>query len=366
MNGLGNEGGISRLRFIDLSNKVRLKRRRLNNRNKFKIHYNPSLDPLMEKIGLVADVGGTNIRLATIEINTGSIGNIHTYLCADYPSIADVIEDYKLQVTAEVQYGCIAVACPVDDDIIDLTNNNWQFSVSELKKQFGFRALHLINDYTAIAMAIPKLTANQTAKIGRGEPIKEKPIAVCGPGTGLGVALLKKHRGDWVCLDGEGGHVDFAPHGDLEDHMLRRLRNNYSHVSAERFLTGPGLVNIFHCVKNYYEELPEEIEPHEVTQRALDGTDQRCQEALDVFCRLLGSFAGNLALTIWATGGVYIAGGIAPKIVDYIKSSNFRAKFEAKGRFAEALQKIPTYIIMESQPGIIGAGSYLTQMEKRV
>ena len=319
----------------------------------------------MTHYGLVADVGGTNIRLACIDMKTGDIKKIHKYLCADYTTIRDVISDFQLQFTPDISHACIAVACPVDSDQINLTNNQWSFSVSELKQQFAFESLHMINDYTAIAMSVPKLKASQLAKIGRGEHIPDRPIAVCGPGTGLGVAFLKKHGDDWVCLDGEGGHVDFASQSSLEDYILEKMRQQYSHVSAERFISGPGIRNIYECIKRYYNEEPEQIEPAEITRRAIEGEDSRCREVLDKFCRLLGAFAGNLAISIWAEGGVYLAGGIVPSLTTYIEESNFRARFEAKGRFTEKMKAIPTYIITEPQPGIIGAASLLMQREGR-
>lgn len=318
----------------------------------------------MESYGLVADVGGTNIRLACVDLETGQIGHVHSYLCADYQSIRDVISDFQLQITPDITHACIDVACPVDDDRIELTNNHWWFSVSELKDQFQLASLEVINDYTAIAMSIPQLKASQKTKIGRGEPVPDMPMAVCGPGTGLGVSFLKKHQNDWVCLHGEGGHVDFAPQGDLEDFILKEMRKQTSHVSAERLITGPGLINLYRCIKAYYEEEPEDLTPEDITRLAIQDNDTRCREVLDLFCRLLGAFAGNLALTVWAMGGVYIAGGIAPSIVETIAASNFRARFEAKGRFTDKMKQIPTYIITEQHPGMIGSAAYLMQTLK--
>jgi glucokinase len=319
----------------------------------------------MNTLGLVADVGGTNIRLASVDLKTGAIGSVRSYLCTDYPTIITVLEEFLKHVKAPIRHACIAVACPVDNDWVELTNNKWRFSVTDLRKLLGFQSLEMINDYTAIAMAVPKLKANQKIQIGRGEAIPGKPIAVCGPGTGLGVAFLKCHNDQWVCLDGEGGHVDFAPQSDFEDFILEKARQQYSHVSAERFITGPGLVNIYRGIKSYYDENPEDLDPKEITRRAIAGQDPRCREVLDLFCRMLGAFAGNLAITVWAAGGVYIAGGIAPNLVNYIAESNFRARFESKGRFTEHMKKIPTYVITDSQPGIIGAAAYLTQKEGR-
>ncbi|MBU2512614.1 glucokinase [bacterium] len=315
----------------------------------------------MKPLGMIADVGGTNIRLATISIESGEMGEVKTYLCADFSSIFDVLTEFLSHEKDPIKYGCIDVACPVDSDWISLTNNPWQFSVSQTRKDLGFDHLFLINDYTAIAMAIPSLTDTQKVKIGEGQPIPNRSIAVCGPGTGLGVAFLKFYNNRWICLDGEGGHVDFAPQTELEDFLLRQLRKIHQHVSAERFITGPGLVNIYEGVMAFYDEKAEKLQPAEITARALSGKDVRCKEVLDLFCALLGAFAGNLAVSVWASGGVYIAGGIAPRIIEIIAASEFRSRFVAKGRFGDSLKKFPTYIITEPQPGLIGAAAFLRQ-----
>lgn len=310
---------------------------------------------------LVADVGGTNIRLALINPDSGKITAVRKYLCSDYANITDVVERYLEQVNAEPKSACFAIASPVDDDWISMTNHHWRFSVEETRKYLGFQKFSVINDYTAIAMAVPRLEEHQKHKIGQGAAIPDKPIAVCGPGTGLGVALLVYHEHQWICLDGEGGHVDFAPQNELEDFLQQFLRKSYGHVSAERVLTGPGLVNIYRGIKTYCNEEAEKLKPADITRRAVEGNDERCSETLQTFCSILGSFAGNLAITAWTTGGVYIAGGIAPKMTDLIAGSNFRKRFEAKGRFQSDMGKIPTYIITEEQPGLIGAAETLIQ-----
>ncbi len=318
-----------------------------------------------ETYGLVADVGGTNIRVALIDLDSGKQGQVYTYLCKEFATLGDAIRQFLQEVNRQVHHACIDVACPVDEDHIELTNNHWAFSIRELRRELDLESLHVINDYTAIAMAIPGLGLDQKIKIGDGESLEKMPIAVCGPGTGLGVAFLKNYENQWVCLEGEGGHVDFAPHNEMEIFLLNRLLQSYTHVSSERFITGPGLVNIYQSVKEYFKEEAEDLTPAEISAKAVTGEDYRCRESLQIFCELLGSFAGNLALTIWASGGVYIAGGIAPRIVDFIKESGFRNRFEEKGRFKEKIKKIPTYIVTESQPGLLGAGAYLLQKLQR-
>jgi glucokinase len=312
--------------------------------------------------GLVADVGGTNIRLSLVSLVTGELDEIKSYLCKDFPTILDVFREYLSGKDVKVQHGCIDVACPVDDDLVELTNNHWKFSKEGLCRDLALETLHVINDYTAIAMSIPGLGSRQRIKIGGGEPVEKGSIAVFGPGTGLGVAFLKLFNQQWVCFEGEGGHVDFAPHSELEDFMLNRLRKGHQHVSSERFMAGPGLIHIYQSIMAFHGETPEELVPAEITRRAVEGKDKRCQETLSLFCEMLGSFAGNLALTIWASGGVYIAGGIAPRITEFIGRSGFRDRFEAKGRFKDKIKSIPTYIITEPQPGLLGTAAYLMQM----
>jgi len=321
-------------------------------------------------VNLVADIGGTNIRLAITENN--NITEIITYQCADYPSLIDVIRHYieEKQLTDASINACLAIACPTDDDLISMTNLPWQFSQKELKAELQLNKLMLINDYTAIAMAIPMLTDEQKVKIGGGEAIANKPIAVCGPGTGLGVANLIPVDNNWHCLSGEGGHTDFAPVDDLDIQILQYLRTFKKRVSYEQLLSGYGLVQIYQALLEINKEKAAsssstsagKLTAKDISTQALDGSCQLCGQALAQFCKVLGSFAGNLALTTASLGGVYIAGGIVPRFIDYVQNSEFRARFETKGRMSHLNQQTPTYVITESQPGLIGAAAYLHQV----
>ncbi len=315
----------------------------------------------MKTQGLIADVGGTNIRLALIELDSEKITNLKSFLCADYGSITDVIKEFLNNTNTLIDQACIAIAGVVEHDWISMTNHQWEFSVSQTRKDLGLKNLHVINDYTGISMAVPHLNKNSKVKIGDGIPLETKPIAIFGPGTGLGVSHLIFHNNQWISLDGEGGHVDYASQDSREDHLIEFLRQQYGNVSAEMLISGPGLVNIYNGVNFFYKETPDDLTPEEITTRALKKTDRCCQETLSMFCRIMGSFAGNLALNLGTFGGVYIAGGIAPRIVDYLIQSDFRKRFETKGSFSDYVKKIPTYIITEPQPGLIGAGAYLIQ-----
>ena len=314
-------------------------------------------------LNIIADIGGTNMRVAVAEDN-GDINNIAVYTCADYASLADVLSDYiaKQAFGGVTINACLAIACPVEQDIVSMTNLPWQFSQSALKAKLNFTNLWLINDFTAIAYAVPKLDKQQKVQIGHGQSLADKPIAICGPGTGLGVASLVPNNGDWSCLSGEGGHADFAPNDSQEIAILEFLMKKYAHVSYEQVLSGQGLEQIYQALTFIKEGFDSTLSAKEITEKALAGSCDICQETLAQFCRFLGSFAGNLALTLGSHGGVYIAGGIVPRFIDYFTHSDFRTRFDQKGRLSNFVNTIATYVITEQQPGLIGAAAYLNQL----
>ena len=310
-------------------------------------------------LGLVADVGGTNIRLALVASASGKLEQLRTYQCADYPEIVDVIKQYELDVSFQAKHAVIAIACPTEQDWIEMTNHSWKFSKQALQQQLGLERLDVINDYTAISQALPELDESQLVKLGGGSVQAFAPKAVLGPGTGLGVAHLGYAEGRWLSFPGEGGHVDFAPSNELEIDLLKMFIEKYGHVSYERFLCGQGLVDIYTALCLLEEVEPQELAPKEVTQGAVDGSCEYCQRAFELFCKILGGHAGNLALNFAATGGVYVAGGILPRFVELLQNSGFRKRFEAKGRFVDYVKAIPTFLITEPQPGLVGAAAYL-------
>ncbi|WP_286267289.1 glucokinase [Thalassotalea atypica] len=316
-------------------------------------------------INLVADIGGTNIRIGLSD-SSGNIDALSVYQCNQYPSLSAVISQYLSEQQLEHHdiHACLAIACPVENDLITMTNLPWEFSRSQLKQELQLKTLLLINDYTAIAHAIPLLSDNQKVKIGQGEKVAGKPISICGPGTGLGVANLISDNGKWISLSGEGGHVDFAPIDRLELDILRYLHTKYSHVSYEQLLSGLGIEQIYQAIAWSKQLDVPVVSAEEISKKALTNDCELCSETLAQFCRILGSFAGNLALTLGSFGGVYIAGGIVPRFIDYFNNSEFRKRFEEKGRLSGFNQNIPTYVITESQPGILGAASYLLQFNK--
>jgi glucokinase len=320
-------------------------------------------------IKLIADIGGTNIRIAQADEKSDTkFTHIETYRCADYESLADVLALYiKTQNINDSSIdACLAIACPTDNDIISMTNLPWQFSQTELKATLSLNSLTFINDYTAIAMAIPLLNDEQKIKIGGGEAVEGKSISVCGPGTGLGVANLVSvsiaGKSQWHCVSGEGGHVDFAPVGETEIAVLQYLNTIKKRVSYEQLLSGYGLEQVYQALasKSDNNNAPT-LSAQEISTQGINEDCQLCHQALLLFCNALGSFAGNLALIMNSQGGVYIAGGIVPRFVDFLKTSQFRERFESKGRLSHITQQAPTYVITEQQPGLLGAAAYLLQ-----
>ncbi len=315
----------------------------------------------MTKYALVGDVGGTNTRLALCDINDGSISQIETYSGLDYPSLEAVVQVYLKDQKQKIVDGCIAIACPITGDWVAMTNHTWAFSIVEMKINLGFEHLEIINDFTAVSMAIPMMKKEHLIQFGGKAPVDNKPVAVYGAGTGLGVAHLVHVDKRWVSLPGEGGHVDFAPNSEEEAIILEELRAEIGHVSAERVLSGPGLVNLYRAIVKADGRQPEDLKPKDVTERGIGENCTDCRRALSLFCVILGRFGGNLALNLGTFGGVYIAGGIVPRFMDFFKASGFRGGFEDKGRFKSYVQDIPVFLIVHDQPGLVGSGAHMRQ-----
>ncbi|MCL2899199.1 glucokinase [Brenneria tiliae] len=316
----------------------------------------------MYQYALVGDVGGTNARLALCALESGEISGNRHYAVADHDSLEAVIRLFLAEHPAlNVKQGCIAIACPVAGDWVAMTNHHWAFSIIEQTRSLNFDRLDIINDFTAVSMAIPTLKANDVIQFGGKLALADKPIAVYGAGTGLGVAHLLPVDGQWISVPGEGGHVDFAPNSEEESLILPILRAEFGHVSAERVLSGSGLVNLYRAIVLADGGTPQALTPKDVSEKALQNRCADCRRALSLFCALLGRFGGNLALTLGTFGGVYIAGGIVPRFLDFFLESGFRAAFEDKGRFKDYLADIPVFLITHPHPGLLGAGAWLRQ-----
>ncbi|MFC4699659.1 glucokinase [Glaciecola siphonariae] len=308
----------------------------------------------------VADVGGTNIRLALIE--NGRISTIKKYLCADFESIDDAILHFQKQIDcSEFVAGCIAIACPVNEDVVKMTNHSWSFSKKALQAHLNLKHLDVINDYTAIAHSLPTLNHNQVIQVGPGHAKEHGNIGVFGPGTGLGVEHLTWTGNGWHTLDGEGGHVDFAPTEPDDLVIWRYLHAKFGRASAEEVLSGRGIVNMYRAFCEDAGLDATLTQPSQVTSAGLDNSDPMARKAITHYCQVMGSFAGNLALNLCLTGGVFIGGGITSKLKDFFIESRFREKFEAKGDMAHYVKTIPTYLIDEPDHGLLGALAYLLQ-----
>lgn len=322
-------------------------------------------------VNLIADIGGTNIRLAQADTQSDTkYTDIETYQCGKFSSLIEVISLYieSKNIADTCINACLAIACPTDNDIISMTNLPWQFSQQELIQTLNLNSLTMINDYTAIAMAIPLLSESQKVKIGGGNTIADKPIAVCGPGTGLGVAHIVPISisgvSQWHCFSGEGGHVDFAAVDELDVKILQYLYTIKKRVSYEQLLSGYGLEQIYQAICAINGKNEGNLSAAEISQQAVSGNCTLCQQTLAQFCKVLGSFAGNLSLTLNCQGGVYIAGGIVPRFIEFLKNSEFRDRFEAKGRLSHIPVQSPTYVITEQQPGLLGAAAFLLQRQQ--
>lgn len=307
---------------------------------------------------LIADIGGTNARFALLHGDSLEPVEMINLAVDDFPNIDQAITRYlemaDVSMPARV---CIAIACPTHNDIISMTNNGWVFSQSGLKQQLGIEQLSLINDYAAMAHAAPHLSDSEKLKLGSGEPLAGFPVAVLGPGTGLGVSGLVNYQGHATPVVTEGGHVDFAPTNEQEIEILRFLLKRYEHVSAERLLSGMGLQNIYQALAAIQDRQVDVLTPAQISALAFESADPLALATIDQFCATLGSVAGNIALTYGAQGGVYITGGIVPRMLDQFSNSRFRQRFEAKGRFNKYMQSIPTYAVTAAQPGLLGAAA---------
>lgn len=312
---------------------------------------------------IVADIGGTFARFSRVNLDNLQLDKIEIYPCAQFSSLESVLVTYQRQHSLhEIKQVAIAIACPVIGDLICMTNCHWRFSIHELRQNLELSALKVINDFTAIAMGLPVLEHHELAQIGNGHIDATKTRVVLGAGTGLGVAYLVPNQDQgYIAYAGEGGHADWGAKTEQEWFIYSYLKNNYSHVSYERLLSGHGLENLYNAIAAFNDQ---EVTPLAAAQIISLAMEQQCKiatAAVRQFFATLGAYAGDLALTMSAFGGIYIAGGIVPRLLPLIHYSEFRSRFEDKGRFSDFNALIPTYVITADQPGILGAAVYLKQ-----
>lgn len=307
---------------------------------------------------LIADIGATNARFALVR--QGNIDAVEVLACADYPTLDDAARRYLEKTAAKPETGVFAVATALDgSDRVAMTNHPWVFSIRALTQALGLKYLKVINDFEAIAHAVPFLGKDDYYQVGSGTPEKNMPIAIIGPGSGLGAAgIVFARDGAPIIVPTEGGHVTMPASTPREFALFEFLKfAKYSHISAERVISGKGLANLYLAISGVDNTPLPERTPAEIAATAMSKTCPACVEALDLFCHFLGVVAGNQALTLGAKGGAYIAGGIVPQLGVHFATSRFRESFLSKGRFRAYLENIPTRVITHPYPALAGLKS---------
>ena len=319
---------------------------------------------------LAGDIGGTNTRLALYE--AGQLGEprcMEVYPSGDYESLQIIVLKFMEDSAGVLKEGRLiragfGVAGPVDGDIVKLTNLPWVVDGRQIASRLNIDKATFVNDFSANCYAVTRLGSGDVHKIGGGEPLPQHPIAVLGAGTGLGEAFMVWTGQQYMVVPSEGGHTDFAPRNPLENRLLEFLTERYGRASYERVVSGPGLVNVYEFLReregmaespDVREAMRSEDPGAVISRNGLDRSDALCDRALELFASIYGAEAGNLALKLLARGGVYLAGGIAQKIIPRLEEQGFRYSFEQKGRYTGFLESVPTYVITHPQPGLMGA-----------
>jgi glucokinase len=316
---------------------------------------------------LAGDVGGTKARLALYETKDGSFirQQTETFASQDFASVEEVVQAFLQKHKAGVSRVCIGVPAPVVEGIAKPANLPWELSETRLTRALGMTAVKLVNDLVATTSALPFLSADDLVTLHPGQLTgRETTMAVLAPGTGLGQSFLFKGANQNTIIPSEAGHADFAPNSDLEIKLLRYLQTIFRRVSYERVTSGPGLVNIY----NFLKDTGEATEPPELAERMAGenpaavissagqtGEYEICVKALDLFVSVLGAQAGNLVLTILATGGVYLGGGMPPKILNKLRDGAIVASYLNKGRLSNLVAKTPLYVIRDDHAALLGA-----------
>ena len=311
---------------------------------------------------LVGDVGGTNTRLAMVDGET--ITAQRRYPSAEHAGVEEIVVRYLEETRERPAKACLGVAGPVQDDRCAVTNLPWVVDARVLETATGIGRCRVVNDFVAAAMGVTVVGEEKLLKIGGKAPRPGGRRAVLGAGTGLGVAFLVPQGDRWMAIDSEGGHREFGPRNELEIGLLEFLLHRYGHVSYERICSGPGLRAIYDFLVSVdpplerpatAEAMRSDDPPAVITKAALAGTDALCERAVTMFLSILGAEAGNLALQVLATGGVFVAGGIPPRLATLIADGTFRVAFEDKGRLSHRVRDIPVFLVTEENLGLLGA-----------
>jgi glucokinase len=310
---------------------------------------------------LVADIGGTNARFGLVRAQGAMPQEVETLPVAEYASLTEALRHYLHDKNATPTHVAIAVATPVTGDQVQFTNSHWSFSQAQVKAALGLHTFIVLNDFEALALSLPRLTATQFTSI-RGVPRAEKTLAVVGPGTGLGVGGVIATRAGWVAIPGEGGHATLAPYDEFEAQLLLYLRRSWSHISGERLLSGIGLPTLYEAVGAVMgAPIAIPLKGKQIVEAGLARTDAVAERTLDQFCAMLGGFCGSTVLTLGAFSGLYIGGGIVPRLGERFTQSQFLARFEAKGRFQPLLASVPIALITDTLSALSGAALAIEQ-----
>lgn len=325
---------------------------------------------------LVADIGGTNVRFALVDReDRGDITlfGIRRYAVAQFDSLAVAIRHYleEAEVSAVPRQAVLGVAAPVKGDRIAITNNPWTFSTAELREALRFDAVTVINDFAANSMSLPFLKPADVQAIGSSAAAgmrnakadgRDRTYAVIGPGTGLGVGALLLRGDRAIAVDSEGGHISFAPENAYEFAILESARKHFEHVSYERLICGPGLMNLYRAICDIEGVAPAAQSPEQVTALAGGNPDDVPGRTLEMFCGILGACAGDVALIFGAWDGVYLTGGMLTMLMPWLSRGGFRRRFEAKGRYRSAMQAVPTLAVLHPDLGLLGAAAHAMAM----
>jgi glucokinase len=319
-------------------------------------------------IVLAGDIGGTHARLAIVEIDRARwlVRHHATFSSPDYPGLAPIVRQYMQSQDVQPDRAGFGVPCPVRDGPCNLANLDWQVDPAALASEIGIAHTTVVNDFEAIGHAVPMLGSDDLAVIQDRPARRFEPIAIIGAGTGLGQAFLVWNGSHYDVLPSEGGHADFAPRNTIETEMFLYWKGTLGRISWERFLSGPGLVRIYQfLVATHRADQSETVEREMmlrdpaavISDHAMANSDSACVQALDMFASIYGAQAANLALALRSTGGLFLAGGIAPRIVDKLRDGTFITAFHDKGRLSHITRHMPVHIIMQSDVGIIGAAA---------
>lgn len=316
---------------------------------------------------LLGDIGGTHARFAVQASAAAPLTEPRALRCREYAGPVEAIEAYLADTRLpRPRWAAFGIATALHGDRIDMTNHSWTFSVSEMRARLAAGRVLFINDFTALALALPALGADEVIRVGGGTAVAGSAIGVLGPGTGLGVSGLLPGINGYLPITGEGGHVTLAASTAREAALIEEMHQDFDHISAERVLSGSGLSLLHKAISALAGQPNAHFEPPEILETGLQGSCPSCRETLEVFCAILGTVAADVALTIGARGGVYIGGGLVQRLGSFFQASGFRARFESKGRFSNYLAAIPTFAIAAPWPGIVGAGRALDMDEREL